>query len=39
VAATLTDAFPSVPATSVTAQPADVHDVDGLRTIGALLVS
>jgi len=39
VAATLTDAFPDVPATSVTAQPADVHDVDGLRTIGALLVS
>ncbi|WP_433298899.1 ArsA family ATPase [Actinoplanes sp. CA-030573] len=39
VAATLTDAFPSVPATSVTAQPADVHDVDGLRTIGALLAA
>jgi anion-transporting ArsA/GET3 family ATPase len=37
VAATLTDAFPQVPAVSVTAQPADVHDVDGLRTIGALL--
>jgi hypothetical protein len=26
-----------VPTTSVAAQPADVHDVDGLRTIGALL--
>lgn len=37
VAATLTDAFPQVPAVAVTAQPADVHDVDGLRTIGALL--
>ena len=37
VAATFTDAFPSVPGVSVTAQPADVHDVDGLRTIGALL--
>ncbi|MFF5082224.1 ArsA family ATPase [Actinoplanes sp. NPDC000266] len=37
VAATFTDAFPAVPAVSVTAQPADVHDVDGLRTIGALL--
>ena len=37
VAATFTEAFPSVPAVAVTAQPADVHDVDGLRTIGALL--
>ncbi|MEU8816043.1 ArsA family ATPase [Actinoplanes sp. NPDC048796] len=37
VAATFTDAFPAVPSVSVTAQPADVHDVDGLRTIGALL--
>ncbi|HEX5202964.1 MAG TPA: ArsA family ATPase [Actinoplanes sp.] len=37
VAATFTDAFPDVPAASITAQPADVHDVDGLRTIGALL--
>jgi anion-transporting ArsA/GET3 family ATPase len=37
VAATFTDAFPQVPAAEVTAQPADVHDVDGLRTIGALL--
>jgi anion-transporting ArsA/GET3 family ATPase len=37
VAATFTDAFPAVPTVSVTAQPADVHDVDGLRTIGALL--
>ncbi|MDY7091002.1 MAG: ArsA family ATPase [Actinomycetota bacterium] len=37
VAATFTDAFPSVPTVSVTAQPADVHDVDGLRTIGSLL--
>ncbi|MBU2663318.1 ArsA family ATPase [Actinoplanes bogorensis] len=37
VAANFTDAFPAVPTVSVTAQPADVHDVDGLRTIGALL--
>jgi anion-transporting ArsA/GET3 family ATPase len=37
VAATFTEAFPAVPATAVAAQPADVHDVDGLRTIGALL--
>jgi anion-transporting ArsA/GET3 family ATPase len=37
VAATFTDAFPQVPSVAVTAQPADVHDVDGLRTIGALL--
>ncbi|WP_184957100.1 ArsA family ATPase [Paractinoplanes abujensis] len=37
VAATFTDAFPAVPTVSVTAQPADVHDVDGLRTIGSLL--
>jgi anion-transporting ArsA/GET3 family ATPase len=39
VAETFTGSFPAVPAVSVTAQPADVHDVDGLRTIGALLVS
>ena len=39
VAATFTDAFPGVPAASIAAQPADVHDVDGLRTIGALLAS
>jgi anion-transporting ArsA/GET3 family ATPase len=37
VAATFIDAFPAVPSVSVTAQPADVHDVDGLRTIGTLL--
>ncbi|MCT2277946.1 AAA family ATPase [Micromonospora chalcea] len=34
VAARFTEAFPAVPAVSVAAQPADVHDVDGLRTIG-----
>ena len=39
VAAAFTDAFPAVPAVSVTAQPADVHDVDGLRTIGAALAT
>ncbi|WP_372338971.1 ArsA family ATPase [Actinoplanes sp. RD1] len=37
VAARFTDAFPAVPTVAVTAQPADVHDVDGLRTIGAAL--
>ncbi len=35
VAAPFTEAFPQVPTVAVTAQPADVHDVDGLRTIGA----
>ncbi|HEX5598192.1 MAG TPA: ArsA-related P-loop ATPase [Micromonosporaceae bacterium] len=37
VAATFTEAFPDVPTTAVTAQPADVHDVDGLRAIGAAI--
>jgi anion-transporting ArsA/GET3 family ATPase len=37
VAARFTDAFPQVPTVAVTAQPADVHDVDGLRTIGAAI--
>nr|BFE67268.1 hypothetical protein GCM10020092_005690 [Actinoplanes digitatis] len=37
VAAQFTDAFPQVPTVAVMAQPADVHDVDGLRTIGAAL--
>jgi len=39
VAARFTDAFPQVPAVAVTAQPADVHDVDGLRTIGEALTA
>jgi anion-transporting ArsA/GET3 family ATPase len=39
VAAAFTDQFPAVPTVAVTAQPADVHDVDGLRTIGALLAA
>jgi anion-transporting ArsA/GET3 family ATPase len=29
--------FPEVPMAEVPAQPADVHDIDGLRTIGAAL--
>ncbi|MEE6307442.1 ArsA-related P-loop ATPase [Plantactinospora veratri] len=37
VARVFTDAFPAVPTVAVTAQPADVHDVDGLRTIGAAI--
>jgi anion-transporting ArsA/GET3 family ATPase len=39
VAARFTDAFPTVPAVAVRAQPADVHDIDGLRTIGAALTT
>jgi anion-transporting ArsA/GET3 family ATPase len=39
VAATFTETFPAVPTVAVTAQPADVHDVDGLRLIGAALSS
>ncbi|OJF13644.1 ArsA family ATPase [Couchioplanes caeruleus] len=39
VAAQFTGAFPDVPTVSVTAQPADVHDVDGLRTIGDTLTA
>ncbi|RUL94000.1 ArsA family ATPase [Verrucosispora sp. FIM060022] len=37
VAARFTEEFPQVPTVSVTAQPADVHDVDGLRTIAAAI--
>jgi anion-transporting ArsA/GET3 family ATPase len=39
VATTFTDAFPAVPTVPVTAQPADVHDVDGLRSIGDALAA
>jgi hypothetical protein len=38
-AVTFTDAFPAVPSVAVPAQPADVHDVDGLRAIGEALTS
>ncbi|HEU4425243.1 MAG TPA: ArsA-related P-loop ATPase [Pilimelia sp.] len=34
MAARFTTQFPAVPVVSVSAQPTDVHDVDGLRTIG-----
>lgn len=37
VAAVFTEAFPQVPTVAVPAQPADVHDVDGLRMIGAAI--
>ncbi|MGW4466101.1 ArsA family ATPase [Micromonospora sp. NPDC004704] len=37
VASAFTEAYPLVPTVAVTAQPADVHDVDGLRTIGAAI--
>jgi hypothetical protein len=30
-------AHPEVPVASVTALPSDVHDIEGLRTIGELL--
>jgi anion-transporting ArsA/GET3 family ATPase len=31
--------YPSVPVVEVAAQPVDIHDVDGLRTIGTALAS
>ncbi len=37
VATTFTAAHPRVPVTAVAAQPADVHDIDGLREIGIAL--
>ncbi|MBX6356055.1 MAG: ArsA family ATPase [Micromonosporaceae bacterium] len=37
VAGRFTRDFPEVPVAEVPAQPADVHDIDGLRTIGAAL--
>ncbi len=37
VAARFVQAYPSVPVVQVAAQPADVHDIDGLRAIGAAL--
>jgi anion-transporting ArsA/GET3 family ATPase len=37
VAARFTRDFPQVPTAEVPAQPADVHDIDGLRTMGAAL--
>ncbi|WP_239676690.1 ArsA family ATPase [Natronosporangium hydrolyticum] len=37
VAARFTRAFPAVPVATVPAQPTDVHDLAGLRTVGATL--
>jgi anion-transporting ArsA/GET3 family ATPase len=37
VAGVFTSEFPAVPMVPVTAQPADVHDVDGLRAIGVAI--
>ena len=37
VTATFSREFPTVPTVAVTAQPADVHDIDGLRTIGSAI--
>jgi anion-transporting ArsA/GET3 family ATPase len=39
VAARFTAEHPDVPVVPVAAQPADVHDIDGLREIGAALAS
>ena len=39
VAERFTRAYPEVPVAAVAAQPADVHDVDGLRDIGAALTA
>ena len=39
VAERFTGAFPAVPTASVPAQPADVHDIDGLRAIGDALAT
>lgn len=37
VASAFTQAYPHVPVAAVAAQPADVHDIDGLRDIGDAL--
>jgi anion-transporting ArsA/GET3 family ATPase len=37
VAATFQQAYPTVRVVEVAAQPADIHDVDGLRSIGTAL--
>jgi anion-transporting ArsA/GET3 family ATPase len=37
VAATFRQEYPSVPVAEIAAQPADIHDVDGLRSIGMAL--
>jgi hypothetical protein len=37
MSARFTRAFPAVPMVEVPAQPTDVHDLDGLRAIGAAL--
>jgi hypothetical protein len=39
VAEHFTSAHPTVPVTEVVAQPEDVHDLEGLRTIGSSLAS
>lgn len=39
VASRFTAEFPGVPVVAVSAQPTDVHDVDGLRTIGGALAA
>jgi hypothetical protein len=39
VATAFTTEHPGVPVAPVPAQPADVHDLDGLRAIGGSLAS
>ena len=39
VAAQFTDQFPGVPVARVPAQPTDVHDLAGLRTVGSALAA
>jgi hypothetical protein len=37
MSARFTRAFPAVPFVAVPAQPTDVHDLEGLRAVGAAL--
>jgi hypothetical protein len=37
ITARFTRAYPAVPIATIAAQPADVHDIDGLRAIGSAL--
>jgi hypothetical protein len=32
-----TSAHPAIPVAEVVAQPEDIHDLDGLRTVGLIL--
>jgi len=39
ITARFTRSHPAVPVATIAAQPVDVHDIDGLRAIGAALSS